>query len=166
MKLFQVVLRTVLQMPFGERWNRSILKKLGVHFKGHADSVWIANSRFVGGPFSNLSIGDHSNILDDCFFLLRDKIIIGNNVDIAYRVTIITSSNASASDFIRSYYPPFTAPVIIEDDVWIGANVTILGGVKIGKCSVVAAGALVNKDVPPYSVVAGVPAKVIKKIAN
>ena len=77
-----------------------------------------------------MSIGEHSNILDDCFFLLRDRIIIGNNVDIAYRVTIITSSNASASDFIRRYYPPFTAPVIIEDDVWIGANATILGGGK------------------------------------
>lgn len=64
-------------MPFGERWNRSILKKLGVHFKGHADSVWIANSRFVGGPFSNLSIGDHSNILDDCFFYYEIRLLLG-----------------------------------------------------------------------------------------
>ena len=130
MKIVQVFLRTILQLPFGERWNRGILKKLGVKFNGAIDSVWISNSRFVGGPFSNLSIGNHSNILDDCFFLLRDKIIIGNNVDIAYRVSIITSSNASASEYIRHFYPPFTAPVTIEDDVWIGANVTILGGGK------------------------------------
>lgn len=165
MKLFQILLRIILQLPFAERWNRSILRKLGAQFNGNVDSVWISNSRFVGGSFSNLSIGEHSNILDDCFFLLRDKIIIGNNVDIAYRTTLITSSNASASDYIRSYYSPFTAPIIIEDDVWIGANSTILGGVTIGKCSVVAAGALVNKDVEPYTVVAGVPAKVIKRIS-
>lgn len=128
MKIISVLLKTVLQMPFGERWNRKILMKLGAQFKGNMDSVWISNSSFVGGPFSNLSIGENSNILDDCFFLLRDKIIIGNNVDIAYRTTLITSSNASASDYIRSYYSPFTAPIIIEDDVWIGANSTILGG--------------------------------------
>ena len=152
-------------MHFGERWNKSILKRLGTQFQGTMDSGWISNSTFVGGPFSNLSIGENSNILDDCFFLLRDKIVIGNNVDIAYRVTIITSSNASASPFIRNIYPPFTAPVTIEDNVWIGANATVLAGVTIGKCSVVAAGALVNKDVEPYTVVAGVPAKILKRIS-
>lgn len=53
--------------------------------------------------------------------------------------------------------------VIIESDVWIGCNVTILKGVTIGKGSVVAAGAVVTKSCPPYSVIGGVPAKVIKK---
>ncbi len=52
--------------------------------------------------------------------------------------------------------------VIIEEDVWIGANVTILKGVTIGRSSIIAAGSLVIKDVPPYSIVGGVPAKVIK----
>lgn len=52
--------------------------------------------------------------------------------------------------------------VTIEEDVWIGANVTILKGVTVGRSSIVAGGALVIKDVPPYSIVAGVPAKVIK----
>lgn len=52
--------------------------------------------------------------------------------------------------------------VTIEEDVWIGANVTILKGVTIGKSSIIAAGSLVIKDVPPYSIVEGVPAKIIK----
>lgn len=52
--------------------------------------------------------------------------------------------------------------VIIEEDVWIGCSVTILKGVKIGRSSIIAAGSLVVKDVPPYSIVGGVPAKVIK----
>ncbi len=53
--------------------------------------------------------------------------------------------------------------VILEEDVWIGSNVVILSGVKIGRGAIVAAGSIVTKDVPPYTIVAGVPAKVIKK---
>ncbi len=58
------------------------------------------------------------------------------------------------------------APVVIEDNVWIGANVTIMPGVTIGRHSVVGAGSMVNKDVPPDTVVAGVPAKIIRKIED
>ena len=57
-----------------------------------------------------------------------------------------------------------TNQVVIDDDVWIGANAVVLPGVTIGKHSVVAAGAIVTKDVPPHSLVAGVPAKIIKSI--
>lgn len=60
--------------------------------------------------------------------------------------------------------PPSAQPVVIEDDVMIGANAVILEGVRVGKGAVVAAGAVVIEDVPPYTVVAGVPAKVIKRI--
>lgn len=60
--------------------------------------------------------------------------------------------------------PPSATPVVIEDDVVVGANAVILEGVRVGKGAVVAAGAVVVEDVPPYVVVAGVPAKVIKKI--
>ena len=59
-----------------------------------------------------------------------------------------------------------TQKIIIEDEVWIGANVTILPGIKVGKCSVIGAGSIVTKDVPEYSIVAGIPAKVIKKIGE
>ena len=59
--------------------------------------------------------------------------------------------------------PPYSAPIIIEDEVWIGCNVTVLKGVTIGKGSVVAAGAVVTKSCPPHSLLAGVPAKIIKQ---
>lgn len=81
--------------------------------------------------------------------------------------TIITGDHRT--DVIGQYImdsseklPENDAPVIIEDDVWIGANVTILKGVTIGRGSVVAAGAVVVKSCPPYSIIGGVPAKVIK----
>lgn len=60
--------------------------------------------------------------------------------------------------------PPSAKPVIVEDDVVIGANVVVLEGVTVGKGAVVAAGAVVTEDVPPYTVVAGTPARVIKEI--
>lgn len=58
--------------------------------------------------------------------------------------------------------PVNDAPVVIEDDVWAGANVTILKGVTIGRGSVIAAGAVVTKSCPPYSIIGGVPARVIR----
>lgn len=60
------------------------------------------------------------------------------------------------------FHKPEIRPIVIEDDVWIGANVTVLGGVTIGHGSVVAAGAVVSKDVEPYLIVGGVPAKLIR----
>ena len=57
----------------------------------------------------------------------------------------------------------YDQPVVIEDDVWVGANVTILKGVTIGHGSVVAAGAVVTKSCPPYSIIGGVPAKILRK---
>ena len=59
--------------------------------------------------------------------------------------------------------PKNDAPVIIEDDVWAGANITILKGVTIGRGCVIAAGAVVNKSMPPYSIIGGVPARVLKR---
>ena len=92
---------------------------------------------------------------------MRDKIVID---DIAYGASIITSSNPSASPFLLKYYPANTAPAVIKHDSWIGANATVLAGVTIGECCVVATGAFVNEDVPPYTVVGGVPARIIRRL--
>ena len=162
--MYKKLLQVIFNSPFLERWNVKILKKLGVVFTGNPDTVRIAKCIISGGPYSNLSIGEGSDIIDKAFLLLRDKVIIEHNVDIAYGASIITSSNPSASSFLRQYYPAKTAPVVIKHDAWVGANATILAGVTIGECSVVGAGALVNKDVPPYTIVGGVPARIIKRL--
>ena len=88
---------------------------------------------------------------------------IGDKVRIGLRVNIITNNHVFM-DHERPIMEQGSAcaPVIIKDDVWIGVNATILPGVTVGKGSVIGAGAVVTKDVKPYTVVGGVPAKKIK----
>jgi acetyltransferase-like isoleucine patch superfamily enzyme len=92
------------------------------------------------------------------------EIRIGDNVRIAPQVMIIGANHIfSDPDKLICQQGMERKSIIIEDDVWVAGRVNIMAGVKIGKGSVIAAGAVVSKDVPPYSVVAGVPAKVIKQ---
>lgn len=87
---------------------------------------------------------------------------IGNDVRIGHRVSIMTSDHNFNEVDIPIYKQGLkAAPVVIEDDVWIGCNVTVLKGVTVGKGAIIAAGAVVTKDVQPYSIVGGVPAKPI-----
>lgn len=90
-----------------------------------------------------------------------DLLSIEDKVGIGPRVTIVIHSDPSPSP-LQKLYPMKTSPVHIKKGAWIGAGAIILSGVTIGECSTVAAGAVVNKDVPPYTMVAGVPARVIK----
>lgn len=112
----------------------------------------------------NISIGEDSIIGERVVLDGRDKLIIGNHVDIASEVMIYNSEH----DVNDPYFLAKNAPVLIEDYVFIGPRAIILPGVKIGKGAVVAAGAVVTKDVAPFSVVGGVPAKIIaeRKIKN
>jgi acetyltransferase-like isoleucine patch superfamily enzyme len=99
------------------------------------------------------------------------KIIIGDNVSIAPNVTFVAESCANNGqeintiDYVRDKLT-VNGKIIIEDEVWIGASVTILQNVTIGRCSVIGAGSVVTKDVEPYSVYAGVPAKKIRDLKS
>ena len=90
-------------------------------------------------------------------------VVIGRRNAIAPGVVFAASSNANKSR-VGKFYPSEDKTIVLEDDVWVGANATILPGVHIGRMSVVAAGAVVSKDVEPGSVVGGIPAKIIKKL--
>jgi len=105
----------------------------------------------------NISIGEDSIIGEGVVFDGRDRLIIGNHVDIASEVMIYNSEH----DINDPNFLAKNAPVVIEDYVFIGPRAIILPGVKIGKGAVVAAGAIVTKDVPPFAIVGGVPAKII-----
>lgn len=117
----------------------------------------------INNAVGDVMIGDHTRIG------LHNTIIgpvgIGSHVNLAQGITV-TALNHNFDDTQKRIDEQgvSTIPVTIEDDVWIGANAVILPGVTIGNHCVVAAGAVVTKDVPPHSLVAGVPAKVIKNI--
>lgn len=118
----------------------------------------------------NLSVGDGTSIpKGSTLYCTKAPLIIGKKVIFGPKPTIITGDHRI--DIIGKYIidvtdkeklPENDLPVVIEDDVWVGANVTILKGVTIGRGSVVAAGAVVTKSCPPYSIIGGVPAKVLK----
>jgi acetyltransferase-like isoleucine patch superfamily enzyme len=88
---------------------------------------------------------------------------IGNRVAIAERVTLVISSRPNFSR-IAPYVPNDHGPIIIEDDAWLGTGSIIMPNVKIGQGAVVGANSLVTKDVPPFTIVVGTPAKPLKTI--
>ena len=112
----------------------------------------------------NLEVGNNIKINRGVFITASDKIKIGNDVLIG-PYTVINSGNHNYSnpDIPIRLQGHIIKPIIIEDDVWIGANSTILAGVTIGKGAVIGAGAVVTKNVNPYTVVGGVPATFIKE---
>jgi len=117
----------------------------------------------INNAVGDVIIGDHTRI--GLHNTIIGPVEIGNNVNLAQGITV-TALNHNFSDTNKRIDEQgvSTNPVTIEDDVWVGANAVILPGVTIGEHCVVAAGAVVTKDVPPHSLVAGVPAKVIKEI--
>ena len=116
----------------------------------------------------NMSIGDGSIIpKGSTFYCTEAPLTIGRKVIFGPHPTIITGDHRTdvVGKFIMDSHDKLSendAPVVIEDDVWVGCNVTILKGVTIGRGSVIAAGAVVTKSCPPYSIIGGVPARVLK----
>ena len=109
-----------------------------------------------------LHISEGSIVGDNCVLDARNGITIGKNVNLSSEVHIWTEQHDYRSPSFDSYGTS-DMQVVIGDHVWIGSNTIILPRVSIGEGAVVCAGAVVTKDVPPYSVVAGVPAKVISE---
>jgi acetyltransferase-like isoleucine patch superfamily enzyme len=109
----------------------------------------------------NLKIGNDVFINHGCCFDTACPIHIGHRVQISYQVTLITGNHEIGSHECRAGQAS-GKPILIEDGVWIGARAIVLSGVRIGAGAVVGAGALVTKDVPPDTLVVGVPARIQK----
>jgi acetyltransferase-like isoleucine patch superfamily enzyme len=119
--------------------------------------VWIA-------PGRNLSVGDDVDFALDVIVTTGGGVSIGNRVLIGYRAQILSTNHVIPENKGKVFGAGHSKkPVSIADDVWIGANSIILPGVSIGEGAVIAAGSIVTKSVRAFSIVAGVPAKEIKK---
>ena len=151
--------------------------KIGKH------SVIRRRTRMDVLPFNRFELGDYSTIEDFCTInngvgdviigretrigmgnVIIGPVTVGNSVIFAQNI-VMSGLNHGYEDVTLSIdkQKVTTAPIIIEDECWIGANAVITAGVTVGKHSVIAAGAVVTKNIPPYSVAVGNPARVIKK---
>lgn len=117
----------------------------------------------MGAVWSKLRIGSDCQITGPCYFDLNAPVTLGNDIAVGHHAVFVTTnhrmgpSRHRAGEFMCS-------PIKVEDGAWIGARATILPGVTIGYGAVVAAGAVVTGDVPPNTIVGGVPAKCIREI--
>ncbi len=109
----------------------------------------------------NIRVGRRVFINFDCVFMDRGGITLGDDVLIGPRVNLIAINHLANPDNRRT---TVCKPIVIEDNVWIGAGVTVLPGITIGKNSIIGAASVVTKDVPPNTIMAGSPAKAVRTI--
>lgn len=124
----------------------------------------IRPSSYYGGEAGEgLVVGDNSNIGAYCYIGCSGGIRIGSNVMMSPRVSLY-AENHNFADLTRTMKAQGVTrePIVIEDDCWIASHSVVLAGVTIGKGSIVAAGSVVTRDVPPYSIVAGSPARIVR----
>lgn len=159
---------------------RSILRQLE---KNKFDKEWRKrnshNDTMIGDrtfPINNVSVGNATYGMlqvQSLFEQEGEKLIIGNYVSIAPGVQFLLGVNHQINTFTTfPLYSRFIkrsaidainkGPLIVEDEVWIGTDAILFSGIKVGKGAIISAGAIVTKDVPPYSIVGGCPAKLIK----
>lgn len=146
------------QSTFAIAIRASIVRKM-MNITGK--NVSISSHVIIKNP-QNISVGNDVTINEYSFISGAGKLEIGDNVLIGHGVSIITSSHVFKDNTIPIRIQGITkSKVIIEDNCWIGAKATILPGVVIAKGTIVGAGAVVTKNTLPYSIVTGIPAKMI-----
>ncbi|MEE1800556.1 sugar O-acetyltransferase [Streptomyces sp. JV176] len=140
-------------------------RSLLVAILGSVGERTILNAPFSAGFGSNVHIGDDFFGNVNLAFVDDVEIRIGDGVMIAPNVTLTTTGHpvhpARRADFGR-----FSEPIVIEDKVWIGSNVVVLPGVRIGYGSVIGAGSVVSRDIPPMVVAVGTPCRVLRAITD
>ncbi|NNJ11086.1 acyltransferase [Chloroflexales bacterium ZM16-3] len=149
----------------GTRLRAHILRAAGIQI-GHGSILMGTPLLYGEGKIiRQLHIGGYTVINIGCVFDLSGPIMIGDHVAIGHEVMFLTSSH-QIDKAIHRAGPLFTAPITIEDGAWIGARSVVMPGITIGAGSIVGAGAIVTKDVPPNTMVGGVPARVIRTITD
>ena len=146
------------KFSFGSKKVRALCGKLILNKSGKNINIE------KGACFSSeISLGDNSGIGVNA--QIASHVFIGNDVMMGPDCMMYTANHCMDRTDIPMWKQKFTdpKPIVIEDDVWIGSRVIILPGVHVGKGSVIGAGSIVTKNIEPYSVVGGNPAKLIRK---
>ena len=161
MTLAMVPYRMALFPPLRTGWLRLLGARIGRRVVMHDVRFFNLYRRGLSG----LVVGDESFLGDDCLLDLAEGIVLGPQVTLAERVLILTHTNVGYKDHpLQRHFPASAAPVRIEAGSFVGANVTLLPGITVGAGSFVAAGAVVTADVPPRTLVAGVPARPLRAL--
>lgn len=175
-------IKSISFKAFYQKWKRQKIysknkgKNLKLNLGCSIMNVKFGNHIYIGRDVSliNIEIGDHSyvnsssqirnaNIGKFCSIASNVKIVLGwHPVDLITTHPAFYSNNKSFTTFSKKNYFKEYKSVIIGNDVWIGEEVMIPGGVKIGDGAIIAARSVVTKDIPPYTMVGGIPAKIIK----
>ena len=158
--IFYQIMRKYEYWHFVKKWKRSNKHNGTVPYNiFQIDKITIAKHTYgyinviCYNNDSTLTIGNFCSIAEDVTFILDADHYINNISTFPYKVALLKTEKTEAIG---------KGDIVIDDDVWIGYGAKIMSGVHIGQGAVVAAGAVVTKDVPPYAIVGGVPAKVIK----
>ncbi|GEM_PF-425414 len=113
--------------------------------------------------YDKLVVGDHCHIGRDCFFDLSERVVLEDHVCVAMRSTFITHI-AVGQTALKALYPTERGAIRLRRDTYLGAGVTVLKGVELGPNCLVAAGSVVTKSFPPDSLIAGVPARLVRRL--
>jgi acetyltransferase-like isoleucine patch superfamily enzyme len=148
-------------------WGRPIVANYGDMVFGDRVRIRsiVSPSEFVSMWGGRLEIGEGTFVNYGCAFSANKLIKIGKDCMIGTHCIVMDNDYHHIDVDKRDLRPP-SQPIIIGDNVWIGARVTILKGVHIGDYAVIGAGSVVTRDIPPYCVAAGVPARVVRHIAH
>ncbi len=149
--------KRIQQLPnlLKQGWFHTSLRQLGAVV---APTTFFSDARLISGQLDQFSVGEHS-FIGRAELSVHAPLRIGRCVCINDGVKILTASHDVADPGWRTV----SKPIVIEDYVWIATNAIILPGVRLSRGAVVAAGAVVTKDVPPLGIVAGNPARLLEK---
>lgn len=149
--------KRVQQLPnlLKQGWFHARLRRLGAVVDS---TVFFSDARTISGQLAHMSVGRNS-FIGRAELSVHASLRIGNCVCVNDGVKILTASH----DVTDSQWRTVAKPIVIEDHVWIATNALILPGVTLGRGAVVAAGAVVTKNVPPLGIVAGNPARLLDK---
>lgn len=162
MTLAMAPYRLALFPPLRTAWLRLLGARIGSRVVMHDVRFFNLYRRGLPG----LVVGDESFLGDECLLDLAEGIVLGSQVTLAERVLVLTHTNVGYRDHpLQKHFPASASPVRIESGSFVGANVTLLPGVTVGAGSFVAAGAVVTTDVPPRTLMAGVPARPVRTLA-